>query len=175
MTAFGGVIRADPFSFHTARDSNTLVLHAESVGLEELFALQEFEAIEVSGRVGADMPVTIGGGVVTISAGTLTGEPPGGVIRYRPGLKYDKNDNSSIAVVSRAMSNFEYKTLTSKVDLSKDGDLKLTLQLTGRNPDLAEKRPIVLNLGVEENVPQLLKSLQAARAVEDILTKRLGK
>jgi hypothetical protein len=45
--------------------------------------------------------------------------------------------------------------------------------LTGRNPDLDENRPVVLNLGVENNVPQMLKSLQAARAVEEILEKRL--
>ena len=175
MTALGGVIRADPFSFRTAAVTNTLEIHAEAIRLDEYFALQEFEVIEVTGRIGANMPVTIEGGVMTIVAGTLTGEPPGGVIRYQPGREYDKNDNSSIAIVSRAMSNFEYKTLTSKVDLSKDGNLKLTLQLTGRNPDLEEKRPIVLNLGLEENVPQLLKSLQATRAVEDILTRRLEK
>jgi len=53
--------------------------------------------------------------------------------------------------------------------------LNLQLRLTGRNPDLEEKRPVVLNLGVENNIPQMLKSLRAARAVEEILEKRLNK
>ena len=175
MTAFGGTVSADPFSFRTATDSNTLTLHAESIDLTELLSLQEFEAIEVRGRIDASLPVTIEDGIVTIVGGTLTGEPPGGVMRYRPAKPPDKKDTSGIAIATRALSNFEFKTLTSDVNLSKDGDLNLKLQMTGRNPDLDEKRPVVLNLGVENNIPQMLKSLQAARKVEDILAKRLKK
>lgn len=175
MTAFGGTVSADPFSFRTASNSNTLTLHAESIDLTELLSLQDFEAIEVRGRIGASLPVTIEDGTVTIVGGTLTGEAPGGAIRYRPAKPPDKKDTSGIAVATRALSNFEFKTLSSDVNLSKDGDLDLKLQLTGRNPDLDEKRPVVLNLGVEDNIPQMLRSLQAARAVEDILAKRLKK
>lgn len=175
MTAFGGIVRADPFSIRTASDSNTLTLHAESIDLTELLSLQDFEAIEVRGRIGASLPVTIESGTVTIVGGTMTGESPGGVIRYRPARPPDKKDTSGIAVATRALSNFEFKTLTSDVNLTRDGDLNLKLQLTGRNPDLDEKRPVVLNLGVENNIPQMMRSLQAARTVEDILAKRLKK
>ncbi len=77
--------------------------------------------------------------------------------------------------MTQALSNFQYETLTASVDYSKDGDLKLQMQLTGRNPDMESNRPIVLNLGVENNIPQMLKSLQAARAVEEILERRLAK
>ncbi len=48
------------------------------------------------------------------------------------------------------------------------------MRLSGRNPDFEEGRPIILNLGVENNVPQMLRSLQAARAVEEILERRLA-
>lgn len=175
MTAFGGVITADPFRFDSQRNNNTLVLRAESIDLSELLSIKEFEDIEVSGSIGAELPVTISGDVVTIVGGKLTGEAPGGVIRYRPTVEPDESDVSSIGLVTRALSNFEYESLTSDVNYSKNGDLNLKIQLTGRNPDLDETRPIVLNLGVESNVPQMLKSLQAARAVEDILEKRLGR
>ncbi len=175
MTAFGGTVSADPFSFRTASSTNTLKLYAESIDLTELLSLQEFEAIEVRGRIGASLPVTVEDGTVTIVGGALTGEAPGGVIRYRPAKPPDRKDMSGIAVATRALSNFEFKTLTSDVNLTREGDLNLKLQLTGRNPDLDEKRPVVLNLGVENNIPQMLRSLQAARAVEDILAKRLKK
>jgi hypothetical protein len=72
------------------------------------------------------------------------------------------------------LSNFEYETLTSEVDYTRDGDLNLQMHLTGRNPDLEDDRPVVLNLGVENNIPQMLRSLQAARAVEEILERRLA-
>ena len=59
MTAFDGVIRADPFSFRTDRDSNTVILRAESMDISEILTLKEFEAIEVSGRIGAELPITM--------------------------------------------------------------------------------------------------------------------
>ncbi len=173
MSAFGGVVRADPFSFHTARETNTLVLHAESVELSKLLSLKEFETIDVSGSVGARLPLTIEGETVTIVGGTLSGEPPGGVIRYRPDEMPADDDTSVLALATRALSNFEFESLASDVNLDKEGDLVLQLKLTGRNPMMDEDRPVVLNLGVENNIPQMLKSLRAARAVEDILERRL--
>jgi hypothetical protein len=175
MTAFGGVIRADSFSYQLGRERNSLVLRADSIELPELLTLKEFEAIELSGSIAAELPVIIEGNAVTIVNGRLTGEAPGGVIRYLPGIAPDETAATGIDLVTRALSNFEYETLTAEVDYSKDGNLKLQMQLTGRNPDMESDRPIVLNLGVENNIPQMLKSLQAARAVEEILERRLAK
>jgi hypothetical protein len=174
MTAFGGVITADPFSFSTESTRNTLLLHANSIDLAEILSIREFESVEVSGSIGAELPVTIEGKNVTVIGGTITGEAPGGVIRYLPGLSTDETDLSALGLATRALSNFEYETLTSEVEYSTDGDLNLQMQLTGRNPDLEGSRPVVLNLGVENNIPQMLRSLQAARAVEEILERRLA-
>jgi hypothetical protein len=175
MTAFGGTVGADPFSFRTATDLNTLTLRAESLELDELLSLNETEFIDVSGSINAVLPLAIEQSVVTIVGGVLNGEPAGGVIRYRPAKPPDKKDTSSIAVATRVLGNFEFKTLTAAVNLTRDGDLNVNLQLTGRNPDLDEKRPVVLNLGVENNIPQMLRSLRAARTVEEILARRLKK
>jgi hypothetical protein len=175
MSAFGGAVTADPFSFHTDRAINTLTLNTESLDLSELLSLKGFETVEVTGSVNARLPVTVESDAVTIENGVLTGNPPGGVIRYRPASPADESDVSSFAFVKRVLSNFEYKTMASDVTLSKAGDLILNLKLTGRNPDLDEKRPVVLNVGVENNIPQMLRSLRTARAVEDVLERRLGK
>jgi hypothetical protein len=174
MSAFGGTIWADPFSFSTAGESNNLLIHAESIDLAKIPSIREFEAIEISGSIGAELPVTIEGQTLTISGGTLTGNAPGGVIRYLPGIESDQTDVSGIGFATRALSNFEYDTLTSEVNYGTNGDLVLQMRLSGRNPDLEEGRPIILNLGIENNVPQMLRSLQAARAVEEILERRLA-
>ncbi len=175
MHAFGGVIQADPFTYELESERNSLLLRPESIELTELLTLKEFEAIELSGSIGAELPVTIEGDTVSILDGKLTGEAPGGVIRYKPDIVPDDGGTSAIGLVTRALSNFEYETLTSTVGYGKDGDLVLQMQLAGRNPDFEGSRPVVLNLGVENNIPQMLKSLQAARAVEEILEKRLQK
>ncbi|MGI9233950.1 MAG: intermembrane phospholipid transport protein YdbH family protein [Woeseiaceae bacterium] len=175
MSAFGGVIAADPFSFYTDRAINTLTLTADSLDLTELLSLKGFEAVDVAGSVGAKLPLTIAGDSVTIVDGVLTGNPPGGVIRYISDSPPDDTDASSLGFAKRVLSNFEFDSLTSDVNLNNEGDLTLKLQLTGRNPDLDETRPVVLNLGVENNIPQMLRSLRAARAVEDVLERRLNR
>ncbi len=174
MTAFDGVISADPFSFRTDKDSNTVVLRAESMDIREILALKEFAAIEVSGRIDAELPITMDKDGITIAAGSLTGEAPGGVIRYTAGQATAGRDSSGIGVVREALSHFKYDTLTSALSYNREGDLKLEMQLKGRNPDMAGSRPVILNLNVENNVPQMLKSLQAGRAVEELLERRLA-
>ncbi len=175
MTAFNGVISAAPFSFHTGRHANNIILTAKEIELAELLAIKDFAAVYVTGTMGAVLPITIEQDGISIDGGKLTGEPPGGVIRYLDGGEPNDTDASSIALVTAALSNFEYESLTADMTYSKDGDLKLQMQLKGRNPELDDGRPVVLNLGVENNVPQMLKSLQAARAVEEILENRLAK
>ena len=43
------------------------------------------------------------------------------------------------------------------------------------NPDVDPTQPVILNLNVENNVPQMLRSLQATRSIEDVLERRLSK
>ena len=174
MTAFSGTISAAPFSFHTGRPANNMILTAKSIELAEILAVKEFAAVNVTGTIGAVLPITVAQDGISIDQGRLTGEPPGGVIRYRAGDQPTDPDASSIALVTAALSNFEYDSLTSDVTYSKDGNLDLQMQLKGRNPELDGGRPVVLNLGVENNVPQMLKSLQAARTVEEILENQLA-
>jgi hypothetical protein len=174
MQIFGGVVTALPFSFGTARESNTIILQAESIDLGRIMSMQEFESVEVSGKIGANIPVTIENDIITINGGTLEGETPGGTIRYLPGIAAGSADTSALGFASRALSNFNYDSLTAGLDYTSAGDLKLQMRLSGRNPDLEGNRPVVLNLGVENNVPQMLRSLRAARAVEEILERRMA-
>lgn len=174
MTAFNGLVTAAPFSFRTGQRSNNITLTAKEIELAELLTIKEFAALDVTGTMGAVLPITIAEDGISIDGGTLTGEPPGGVIRYLAGGNPNESGPSNMALVTAALSNFEYETLTSDVTYNEGGDLILQMQLKGRNPELDDGRPVVLNLAVENNVPQMLKSLQAARAVEEVLEKRLG-
>ena len=174
MSAFGGVVRADPFSFRTASERNTLTLHAESLELEELLSTVDLEKVKITGSIGANLPVTIVGRDVTIKDGRLAGDPAGGVIRYLGRDEPKGAKLSGLDMATRALSNFVFKTLTSEVDYGEDGNLVLKMRLEGRNPDLEDNRPIILNLSLENNVRQMLRSLKAARTVEEILERRLA-
>jgi hypothetical protein len=176
-TALGGKFVADPFRLSATAEPNLVTLRARSVQLQLMADLAEFEDLQVSGKVSGVLPVTVRGKGITIANGRLESEPPGGVIRY------DSGDAPPDAVVADdgfnfamwLLSNFEYESLSSDVNYTEAGDLKLQMRLSGVNPDTDATQPIILNLGVENNVPQMLRSLRAIRSIEDILERRTAK
>ncbi len=174
MFVLGGQILADPFRYDMREESNDIVLRPQSIQLQFMVDLVESERIKLTGSISGVLPVTISDETMTIANGRLESDPPGGVIRYLPGIDTEDTEvsDSELGLVSRALANFQFNSLTSEVDYTENGDLKLQMKLIGINPDMDEKQPIILNLGVENNIPQLLRSLQAIRSIEEILERR---
>jgi hypothetical protein len=169
MSILGGRITADPFRAGLNEESIALVLRPRSIQLKFILDLANFRNIEMSGSISGAIPVSIQGKNITIADGRLQSDPPGGVIRYRPG---DSTGDSTLDVVSQALSNFQFDSLTSDISYTVDGDLKQQMRLTGINPDMDERQPVILNLGVENNIPSMLRSLQATRTIEDIIERK---
>jgi len=176
MNVLGGTVTAEPFRFDLDADSNELVLLASAIQLPLMAGLADLEAVTISGSVSGKIPVTLRGNNVTINDGQLENDPPGGVIRYRGGAAEGiVGDGSQLGVVTRTLRNFEFDSLSSAVRYSEDGDLVLRMRLKGINPDVDPTQPVILNLNVENNVPQMLRSLQATRSIEDVLERSLSK
>jgi hypothetical protein len=176
MSVLGGTVTADPFRYELDAERNELTLRADGVQLPLMADLADLEAVTISGSVSGEIPVTIRGNKVVIDGGHLENDPPGGVIRYRGGAATGVvEDTSQLGIVTRTLRNFEFDSLTSAVNYSRDGDLVLKMRLKGINPDVDPTQPVILNLSVENNVPQMLRSLQATRSIEDVLETRLAK
>ena len=173
MSAFGGKITTDSFRIESNGDETTILVHARSINLAEMLSIQDFEAVEVTGYVDADLPVALSEQGVRIADGRLSGLPPGGVIRYRKTEAPGDADTSALGFAAQALSNFEYETLSSDVSYAENGDLVLKMQIRGSNPDFENGRPIVLNLAVENNVRDMLRSLQATRSAQDVIERRM--
>jgi hypothetical protein len=162
MAVLGGTVTADPFRYSLDAARNELLLRASNVQLPLMAGLADLEAVTISGSVSGEIPVTIQGNNVIIDDGYLENDPPGGVIQYRGGAADGiVDDTSQLGIVTRTLRNFEFESLTSAVSYSQDGDLVLKMRLKGINPDVDPTQPVILNLNVENNVPQMLRSLQA--------------
>jgi hypothetical protein len=169
MSLLGGQLLADPFRFGLNEEERyDIVLRPKSIQLQFMLDLAEFRDIKLSGSISGVIPMAITGKTITVTDGRLESDPPGGVIRYLPGL--DAGDGP-LDLVSRALANFQFESLTSDVNYTENGDLKQQMRLTGINPDMDDRQPVILNLGVENNIPSMLKSLQAARSIEEILER----
>ena len=166
----GGTLGAAPFGFDTAAMRGTLVLEVDGLQLGLIPELAEFEALELTGSLSGTVPVSIEAGTVTITDGHLENDPPGGVIRYHAAAATD--GQGGLAMAQRALSHLRYDSLTSDVSYTETGDLVMKLRLEGINPDMDPLQPVILNLSVENNIPQLLESLQATRDIQDIIERR---
>lgn len=171
LAALGGSFTADPFRVSASGAASTVMLRARAVQLQLMLDVAEFKDIRLTGALSGVLPMTINGKSISIEGGRLESDAPGGVIHYGAGeatLEAVVPD-SRLNFVTRALNNFEFDSLTSDVAFTESGDLKLQMRLSGINPDLDPTQPIILNLGIEDNVPQLLRSLRAVRSIEDIL------
>jgi hypothetical protein len=173
MSALGGEFVTEPFQFSALADANTVLVNARSIQLQLMVDLLEFEDIEATGAISGLLPFEISNGKVTIEDGRLESDSGGGVIRWDSGEEVLDGTmlDSSISLVRQTLRNLEFDSLTSDVNYDEAGNLKLQMRLSGINPDVDPMQPIILNLGVENNVPRMLRSLQAIRSIEDILQR----
>ena len=172
MSVLGGTIRTDPFNYSPQATAAAVLLRIESIQLSLMKALAEFDSIDIVGSVSGTLPITIIGDQITIDHGRLESDEPGGSIRYRAGDA--AADDSQLGLATRALSDFEFESLTADVTYTEDGDLLLAMRLEGVNPKMDPTQPVVLNLKVENNVPQMLRSLQATRSIQEIFERRLN-
>jgi hypothetical protein len=56
--------------------------------------------------------------------------------------------------------------------MAPDGKSAITIQLKGTNPDFQSGRSIELNLNVEQNLLDLMRSLSISSNVEQIITEK---
>ncbi|MCG8345952.1 MAG: YdbH domain-containing protein, partial [Chlorobiales bacterium] len=71
-----------------------------------------------------------------------------------------------------ALSNFLYSELLSSIRMTPDGQSHIQLQLKGVNPSFQEGRPVHLNLNVEQNLLDLLKSLTISTSIEEAISEK---
>lgn len=170
----GGNIATAPFSYDRTTGTAAVDIRIAGIQLPFMAKMAGFESVEVEGSLSGDVPLRIEGNSVAGGSGTLANDPPGGVIRVDAGTAATLAGNAGVELAARALDNFEYNALVSDVEYQDDGDLVMKMRLEGINPAMDPNQPIILNLSIENNVPQLLRSLQALRSIEETLEGRLG-
>lgn len=176
METLGGRVAVDPFVLDPAATTRQVVLRPESVQLQLMTDLANLPALEVSGSVSGVVPITIDPNGITIEGGRLIGDPPGGAIRYQvTGCTEEvMRTRSGLAYARCVLTDYEFDSLTSDLSYGKDGNLVLEMRLTGVNPRYDPEQPVNLNPKLETNVMDLIRSLQAARSIEEIFNRQLS-
>jgi hypothetical protein len=170
LDVFGGRVSSDGGDFALDPPSGMLELQLERIDIESILALGAYEGVQANGLLSGTLPVSVDANRITVEAGTLHAESPGGSIRY---ASEADSGNAAVDFVNTTLSNYRYDMLDASVNYRPDGELALSVQMQGVNPDNNPQQRINLNLNISDNIPSLLRSLQAGRSVTDAVEAHL--
>ena len=170
---FGGSMGSDEYAYNLTREHGHLMLNLDRLELQQILDLQE-EEFESSGKISGSVPVHIKQGKLSVSKGSVTAIEPGGTIKYKPSPSVAGlvAQNDQLKVIVDTMSDFQYHSLEAILEYSPEGDLVARTALKGSNQAFENGREVHLNVNLEENLADLLKSLRLANRVSTGVTRK---
>lgn len=168
---FGGTVSSPGVTYDWSREENHLSVRIDRLDISRMLALAAYDSVRATGYISGNLPITLRGTSPSIGAGSLAAETPGGAIRYLSSA--GDTGNPALDFVNQALSNYQYNLLDTTVDYHSNGELALAVRLQGLNPDMNNGQRINLNLNISDNIPELLRSLQAGRSIADTLERQL--
>lgn len=121
-----------------------VTLNVEHVPVNALMMMLTGKETVATGDVSGNIPVTIApDGKISVGQGKLATEKPG-MISLSP--ETIPGDTEQIVFVREVMKNLHYQVLSIGMDGDKDNKLSVLLAVEGNNPDVAEGRPVKLNV-----------------------------
>ncbi|MBB6522790.1 intermembrane phospholipid transport protein YdbH family protein [Pseudoteredinibacter isoporae] len=150
-------------------ESELALVNIRAIKLESLLKAADYAGLDATANLSGELPVAIRANKLHIEEGKLAATQPG-YIRYA-GLA--DSGNPLMEMVSEALSNYQYEHLTADVEYDDSGYLQMAVALKGHNPDFQKGRQVNLNLNISDNVPNLMKSLQAGRIITDVISEKL--
>lgn len=164
----GGHLLLPKFSLDLHQPSEAyLVLQA--LDLAQLLTIQPQQGIYADGIFDGVLPMQIVDGKVSVTGGKLAARAPGGLIKVgnNPAVMQMRSSQPYLDFAFSALEELHYSELSSRFDMAANGDAVLHVNVKGKAKDI--ERPIHLNYAQEENMLQLLKSLQIGdRLQQDI-------
>ena len=170
----GGKVRLAAGQWDLAQRPLLFPLQVRGLQLEQLFIAYPTEGLAGNGTLDGELPLQLGAEGLQIENGQLAARAPGGHLRFQSErIRALGASNPAMQLVTQSLEDFQYETLSSRVDYDQHGKLNLDLRLQGRNPAIEQGRPIHFNIKLEEDIPTLLASLQLTDKVNEIITRRV--
>jgi len=167
-SALGGQLVIDQFR-DFSRDGPLGTVYLNEIDLAAVVAVAGTEGVDIQGRATASLPLVWQSGNVLVDAGRLRGSP--GALRYQPAVDPAQIDHR-VGAVAAALSNLQFEQLEADITLDEAGVMFLRTSVLGSNPDYQNGRQVKLNLTLENNLLNLLQSLQTIESVNLWVTRK---
>lgn len=168
----GGEFLLPEFVFDPHGTSSAYLV-LQGLSLPDLLALQPLEGVTATGIFDGVLPAKIKQGKVSVSGGRLAARAPGGLIAVtdNPTVVSLRQSQPHLDFAFNALEHLQYSTLASTFDMQASGEARLKVQIKGRTPGIT--RPIEFNYNHQENLLQLLQSLQIGNTLQQQLQDSL--
>lgn len=169
-----GKLSSEALSWNLAHKERSSILFAQDISLEQLAHETESENFKASGRLNLTIPISTGPDGITVKNGHLQAIEPGGQLRYYGAFSPQVlSGNPQLKLIANALEDYNFRTLEGSMEYPPSGDLLLNLKLVGRSESVDTERDLIINLNLENNIPSMLRSLQASRDLTEALEKQL--
>jgi len=173
----GGTVTLPQANFDPAQTTHQATLQIQGLDLGEILRLEQQETVQGTGTLDGVLPLFLSGSDVAVHDGSLKARPPGGTLQMEiseaTASSWTKSQ-PNLDLIIQSLQNYQYSKFEVGVDYDKNGILKLTTRLEGKNPDFRNGIPIHFNLNIEENIPALMKSLSLVQGLEDSIEKMMA-
>lgn len=170
----GGEVSSKSLSWNLDNQPRRSLVSAKGISLRALENEMEAENFAASGTLDLQIPVVTGPDGITVENGEVEARAPGGRLRYYGAFSPQMlAGNPQLKMLSGALEDYNFRTLGGTLNYPPSGDMQLKLKLVGRSDSVARDRDLIINLNLENNIPSMLRSLQASRDLSEALQKRL--
>ena len=146
----------------------------DGISLRALEKEMEAENFAATGILDLKIPLLTSNEGVTVEHGKVEARAPGGRLRYYGAFSAAMlANNPQLKLLSGALEDYNYRALSGTVEYPPSGDMQMQLKLVGRSDSVAADRDLIINLNLENNIPAMLRSLQASRDLSEALEKQL--
>ncbi|MGS0681434.1 YdbH domain-containing protein [Shewanella sp. 125m-7] len=155
----GGQLLIPQFQLNLKKPSSAYFV-LQHIDLKKVLAIHPMVGISADGIFDGVLPVSIEKGKASVSGGRLAARAPGGVIAIgdNPAVDKMRQREPYLEFAFSALEHLNYSELSSTFDMNALGDAILKVHVKGHSRGV--ERPIHFNYSQEENMLQLLRSLQ---------------
>ncbi|AMX02943.1 intermembrane phospholipid transport protein YdbH family protein [Microbulbifer thermotolerans] len=170
----GGTLESSRLVWNLDGEEHTGKIQIQGISLSELAREMEAENFAATGTLDLEIPMATSSEGVTVRRGQVKARPPGGRLRYYGAFSPQMlSGNPQLKLLAGALEDYNYRALSGTLDYPSSGDMRMQLKLVGRSQSVAADRDLIINLNLENNIPDMLRSLQASRDLTEALEKTL--
>ncbi|WP_446425740.1 intermembrane phospholipid transport protein YdbH family protein [Microbulbifer hydrolyticus] len=169
-----GALTSEALTWNLNGDEHHSLLQFTGISIGALAREMESQNFAASGLLDASIPLVTDQQGITVENGSLQSRAPGGRLRYYGAFSPAMlGSNPQLKLLAGALEDYNYRDIRGTITYPLSGDLKLNLKLTGRSDAIDANRDLIINLNLENNIPTMLRSLQASRDLTDVLEQQV--